>query len=76
MTVVMIKDAVDPSVDVSMPGFGLPRGGNQGWADFLDSQVSCVACLSSFLSPVLFSSSLLPFVPSLTPPFWFTQLQS
>ncbi|KAJ7828319.1 alpha/beta-hydrolase [Mycena leptocephala] len=39
MTAVMIKDAVDPSVDVSMTGFGLPRGGNQGWADFLDSQV-------------------------------------
>ncbi|KAJ7857855.1 Alpha/Beta hydrolase protein, partial [Mycena leptocephala] len=30
MTAVMIKDAVDPSVDVSMTGFGLPRGGNQG----------------------------------------------
>ncbi|KAJ7888004.1 hypothetical protein B0H13DRAFT_1720372 [Mycena leptocephala] len=39
MTAVMIKDAVDPSVDVSMTGFGLPRGGNQGWADFLDSQL-------------------------------------
>ncbi|KAJ7791328.1 hypothetical protein B0H13DRAFT_2689880 [Mycena leptocephala] len=39
MTAVMIKDAVDPSVDVSMTGFGLPRGGNQGWADFLGSQL-------------------------------------
>ncbi|KAJ7887706.1 alpha/beta-hydrolase [Mycena leptocephala] len=39
MAAVMIKDAVDPSVDVSMTGFGLPRGGNQGWADFLDSQL-------------------------------------
>ncbi|KAJ7824121.1 alpha/beta-hydrolase, partial [Mycena leptocephala] len=40
MTAVMIKDAVDPSVDVYMTGFGLPRGGNQRWADFLDSQVT------------------------------------
>jgi hypothetical protein len=39
MTGAMIKDAVDPSVDVSVTGFGLPRGGNQAWADFLDSQV-------------------------------------
>jgi len=39
MTGAMIKDAVDPSVDVSVTGFGLPRGGNEAWANFLDSQV-------------------------------------
>ncbi|KAJ6452640.1 alpha/beta-hydrolase [Mycena sanguinolenta] len=39
MTGAMIKDAVDPSVDVSVVGFGLPRGGNPAWADFLDSGV-------------------------------------
>jgi len=39
MTGAMIKGAVDPSVDVSVTGFGLPRGGNQAWADFLDSAV-------------------------------------
>ncbi|KAJ7878259.1 Alpha/Beta hydrolase protein [Mycena leptocephala] len=58
MTAVMIKDAVDPSVDVSMTGFGLPRGGNQGWADFL----ACLSNPSSFPLPPLspFSSSGLP----------------
>ncbi|KAJ7132176.1 alpha/beta-hydrolase [Mycena epipterygia] len=39
MTGAMIKNAVDPSVEVSVSGFGLPRGGNQAWADFLDSGV-------------------------------------
>ncbi|KAJ7780069.1 alpha/beta-hydrolase [Mycena maculata] len=39
MTGAMIKDAVDPSVAVSLIVFGLPRGGNQAWADFLDSGV-------------------------------------
>ncbi|KAJ7772720.1 alpha/beta-hydrolase [Mycena maculata] len=39
MTGALIKDAVDPSVDVSVTGFGLPRGGNVAWADFLDSGV-------------------------------------
>jgi hypothetical protein len=36
----MIKGAVDPSVDVVVTTFGLPRGGNKAWADFLDSNVS------------------------------------
>jgi len=39
MTGAMIKDAVDPSVDVSVVGFGLPRGGNENWANFLDNGV-------------------------------------
>ncbi|KAJ7106652.1 alpha/beta-hydrolase [Mycena epipterygia] len=39
MTGAMIKDAVDPSVNVVVTTFGLPRGGNRAWADFLDSDV-------------------------------------
>ncbi|KAJ7093495.1 alpha/beta-hydrolase [Mycena epipterygia] len=39
MTGAMIKNAVDPSIDVTVTGFGLPRGGNPAWADFLDSGV-------------------------------------
>ncbi|CAK5267194.1 unnamed protein product [Mycena citricolor] len=39
MTGAFLKSAVDPSVQVSVTGFGLPRGGNQAWADFLDGQV-------------------------------------
>ncbi|KAJ7628922.1 alpha/beta-hydrolase [Roridomyces roridus] len=37
MTGAMIKAAVPPSVDVVITTFGLPRGGNQAWANFLDS---------------------------------------
>ncbi|KAJ7108990.1 alpha/beta-hydrolase [Mycena crocata] len=51
MTGAMIKDAVDPSVDVSVTGFGLPRGGNQAWADFLDSGVG-VTFVSNQNDPV------------------------
>jgi len=39
MTGALIKAAVDPSVDVDVTGFGLPRGGNVNWANFLDSSV-------------------------------------
>ncbi|KAJ7021753.1 alpha/beta-hydrolase [Mycena alexandri] len=39
MTGVMIKDAVDPSVNVAVTGYGLPRGGNEAWATFLDSKL-------------------------------------
>ncbi|KAJ7777291.1 alpha/beta-hydrolase [Mycena metata] len=39
MTGAFLKQSVDPSVDVSLAVFGLPRGGNQAWADFLDSTV-------------------------------------
>ncbi|KAJ7473033.1 alpha/beta-hydrolase [Mycena galericulata] len=39
MTGAMIKDAVDPSVDVSVVTFGMPRGGNEAWANFLDSKL-------------------------------------
>lgn len=39
MTGAMIREAVDPSVDVVVTTFGLPRGGNTAWADFLDSNV-------------------------------------
>jgi hypothetical protein len=43
MTGVMIKDAVDPSVNVAVTGYGLPRGGNEAWAKFLDSKVRLVS---------------------------------
>ncbi|KAJ6562181.1 alpha/beta-hydrolase [Mycena capillaripes] len=39
MTAAMIKGAVDPSVEVVVTTFGLPRGGNKAWADFLDSNL-------------------------------------
>jgi hypothetical protein len=39
MTGMMIKDAVDPSVAVTVTTFGLPRGGNPAWADFLDNNL-------------------------------------
>ncbi|KAJ6493900.1 alpha/beta-hydrolase [Mycena vitilis] len=51
MTGAMLKDAVDPSVDVTVTGFGLPRGGNQAWADFLDGQVG-VTFVSNQNDPV------------------------
>ncbi|KAJ6469739.1 alpha/beta-hydrolase [Mycena vitilis] len=39
MTGAFIKLSVDPSISVTVTGFGLPRGGNQAWADFLDKEV-------------------------------------
>ncbi|KAJ7926770.1 alpha/beta-hydrolase [Mycena leptocephala] len=39
MSAAMIKGAVDPSVEVVVTTFALPRGGNKAWADFLDSDV-------------------------------------
>ncbi|KAJ7173603.1 alpha/beta-hydrolase [Mycena filopes] len=42
MTGAFIKASVDPSVQVTVTGFGLPRGGNQAWADFLDTELGVV----------------------------------
>ncbi|KAJ7187637.1 alpha/beta-hydrolase [Mycena pura] len=39
MTGAMLKLSLDPSIDVVVTTFGLPRGGNKAWADFLDSNV-------------------------------------
>ncbi|KAJ7065347.1 alpha/beta-hydrolase [Mycena amicta] len=39
MTGLWVKQNVDPSVEVTVSGFGLPRGGNQAWADLLDTEV-------------------------------------
>ncbi|KAF7309482.1 Lipase-3 domain-containing protein [Mycena indigotica] len=39
MTGLWLKQKVDPSVKVTVAGFGLPRGGNQAWADLLDKEV-------------------------------------
>ncbi|KAJ7197975.1 Alpha/Beta hydrolase protein [Mycena pura] len=44
----MLKLALAPSVQVVVTPFGLPRGGNKAWADFLDSTVRrCPPALSS-----------------------------
>ncbi|KAJ7080185.1 alpha/beta-hydrolase [Mycena belliarum] len=58
MTGAMIKGAVGPSVDVVVTTFGLPRGGNKAWADFLDSNVG-VTFVTNQNDPV-------PTVPPLT----------
>ena len=35
----MLKEKLDPSVQVTTTVFGLPRVGNQEWADFVDATV-------------------------------------
>ncbi|KAJ7822824.1 alpha/beta-hydrolase [Mycena olivaceomarginata] len=62
MTGAMIKSAVDPSVEVVVTTFGLPRSGNEAWADFLDSNVG-VTFVTNQNDPV-------PTVPPL--PFGYT----
>jgi hypothetical protein len=65
MTAVMIKDAVDPCVDVSMTGFGLPREGTRDGP--ISSIRRCVALrvfpLSSFPPSSLFLSFTFRSVP-------------
>lgn len=39
MDAVMLKQQLDPSISVSAAVFGLPRGGNQAWADLVDSNL-------------------------------------
>jgi predicted lipase len=39
MDALMFKMVLDPKVDVQTTVFGLPRGGNQAYADLLDEQV-------------------------------------
>ncbi|KAJ7156889.1 alpha/beta-hydrolase [Mycena crocata] len=51
MTGAFIKGAIDPSIEVSVSGFGLPRGGNKAWADFLDNGVG-VTFVSNQNDPV------------------------
>ncbi|KAK7031453.1 lipase-3 domain-containing protein [Favolaschia claudopus] len=58
MTGAFIKSKVDPSVEVTVTGFGLPRGGNQEWADFLDQN-----------SPVTFMTNQNDPVPNVPPRF-------
>jgi hypothetical protein len=43
----MLKQELDPSVQIQTTVFGLPRVGNQAWADFVDNGV----CY--FLTPLL-----------------------
>jgi len=35
----MLRQELDPSVEVNTAVFGLPRVGNQEWADFVDAQL-------------------------------------
>ncbi|KAJ7616566.1 alpha/beta-hydrolase [Roridomyces roridus] len=58
MTGLMIKNAVDPSVDVTVTTFGMPRGGNTNWANLLDQT-----------SPVTFVTNQDDPVPSVPPKF-------
>ncbi|KAJ7089734.1 alpha/beta-hydrolase [Mycena belliarum] len=51
MTGAFIKKNIDPSVEVTVTGFGLPRGGNKEWADFLDNDVG-VTFVSNQNDPV------------------------
>ncbi|KDQ61932.1 hypothetical protein JAAARDRAFT_31427 [Jaapia argillacea MUCL 33604] len=37
MDAVMLRQQLDPSISVTSVVFGLPRGGNVGWANFVDS---------------------------------------
>jgi len=75
MTGLFIKNNVDPSVEVTVTGFGLPRGGNKAWADFLDQNVrlrrlSPSVTRSSFVqSPVTFMSNQNDPVPAVPPRF-------
>lgn len=39
MDAVMLRQNLDPSVEISTVVFGLPRGGNQAWADLVDSEL-------------------------------------
>nr|GAT50380.1 predicted protein [Mycena chlorophos] len=38
MTAAMLRSNLPSNIDITTTTFGLPRGGNQAWADFLDSQ--------------------------------------
>ena len=44
MDAVHLRGALDPSVQMTTTVFGLPRSGNQDWANFVDAQV----CFSLF----------------------------
>ncbi|KAG6862981.1 hypothetical protein C0993_000654 [Termitomyces sp. T159_Od127] len=39
MDAAMLRQDLDPSVEIRTTVFGLPRGGNAAWADFLDTTV-------------------------------------
>jgi hypothetical protein len=42
MDAVFLRQNLDPDVDIVTRVFGLPRGGNQDWANFVDQTVSAV----------------------------------
>jgi hypothetical protein len=55
----MLKQELDPSVQIQTTVFGLPRVGNQAWADFVDNGVRC------FLTPLLRNYALTLYLHSL-----------
>ncbi|KAL0953219.1 hypothetical protein HGRIS_004472 [Hohenbuehelia grisea] len=57
MDAVMLKQALGSSVSVTTTVFGLPRGGNQAWADFVD------AALGSTLTRISNQNDPVPTVP-------------
>jgi len=57
MDAVMLKESLGPSVSVTTTVFGLPRGGNQAWADFVDDT------LDSALTRISNQNDPVPIVP-------------
>lgn len=45
MDAMMLRTTLPASVEMTTTVFGLPRSGNQQWADFVDSTVSLVSTL-------------------------------
>jgi predicted lipase len=44
MDAIFLSEALGPSVQIATTVFGLPRSGNQAWADFVDSSVCSSIC--------------------------------
>lgn len=43
---IMLRSKLDPSIELTSVVYGLPRVGNQAWADLVDSMVSVRRCRS------------------------------
>jgi len=57
MDALMLKQNLDPSVEITTTVFGLPRGGNAAWANFID------ATLSSTMTHVTNQNDPVPTLP-------------
>jgi Lipase (class 3) len=49
MDAVFLRQHLDPSVTISTTVFGLPRGGNQAWANFVDQNVRLCSTMCSYI---------------------------